>query len=109
MECGKRLQAISDHGAGVVRATLCWWLTGRGAELGARVDGMPVPSARGTHYEVERLVRIQWGVVSVGVGSLVPGGVLIGRLTFVMFPDSYKTSPEGTMAGASGVGDWSGS
>ena len=43
------------------------------------------------------------------IGALVPACLLIGRLTFVMFPDSYKTSPEGTMAGASGVGDWSGS
>ena len=44
-----------------------------------------------------------------GIGALVPACLLIGRLTFVVFPDSYKTFPEGTMAGASGVGDWSGS
>ena len=32
-----------------------------------------------------------------GSGALVPACLLIGRLTFVMFPDSYKTSPKGTM------------
>ena len=45
----------------------------------------------------------------LGIGALVPVCLLTVRLTFVVFPDSYKTSPEGTMAGASGVGDWSGS
>ena len=30
-------------------------------------------------------------------GALVPACLLIGRLTFVMFPDSYKTSLGGTM------------
>jgi len=32
-----------------------------------------------------------------GIGALVPACLLIGRLTFVVFPDSYKTSPKGTM------------
>ena len=30
-------------------------------------------------------------------GALVPMCLLIGRLTFVVFPDSYKASPGGAM------------
>lgn len=41
-------------------------------------------------------------------GALVPACLLIGRLTFVMFPDSYKTSPREHDGGASWVGGWSG-
>ena len=33
----------------------------------------------------------------VRTGALVPMCLLIGRLTFVVFPDSYKASPGGAM------------
>ena len=38
-----------------------------------------------------------WAQDWLGSGALVPACLLIGRLTFVVFPDSYKASPGGTM------------
>ena len=44
----------------------------------------------------------------LGIGALVPACLLTVRLTFVVFPDSYKTSPREHDGGASWVGGWSG-
>ena len=75
---------------------LCLWLAqfgaGRRTGHGARGDGRPAPNLA-VRAMRRRTGMTQWEVMPVKTGTFAPVCLLIGRLTFAVFPDSYKTSP----------------